>query len=123
MPKGYQQPNPNWHQTHATNANAHPGNVVKEVLGNQWKQEEIKKDKKAWEERREAKEEQKAKKQRSIQRIADFENTMALQDKIEETSFPQHQTEGKQSGPWPNTYYNDAPTFSESSDQTTGQER
>ncbi len=97
MPKVYQQSgNPNRCQTRAKNANAHPGNVIKEVLGNRRKPEEIEKDKKAREERREAKEQRKANNQRSIQQIADFENTMALQDQVEETSFPRRQTEGTQ---------------------------
>ena len=98
MPKANHEPDPNRRQTRATNANAHPGQVVLDALGGRRRQEEIEKDKQAQKERREARERKKVEKQEAIKSVADFENKMALNDKIQETKFPRHQTEGKQSG-------------------------
>jgi hypothetical protein len=123
MPKANQQADPNRRQTRPSNANAHPGKVVKEVLGGRRKPEEIEMDKKARQERREEKERKKAKIQESIQQVADFEHTMALHDKVEETSFPRHQTEGKTSDTsLLNTCYGDTHP-SKSSNQPTGQKQ
>ena len=90
MPKD----NPNRRQTRAANANAHPGHIVKDVLGVRRKQEEVDKEKKSQEERREARKARKVEEQIAIKVIADFENQMALDDRVQETRFPRHQTEG-----------------------------
>jgi hypothetical protein len=94
MPKVNQQPDPNWRQTRATNANAHPGKVVMAVLGGRRKKEDIEDDKKSKLERREARERKKNEEREAIKKIANFENKMALHDQRQETSFPRHQTEG-----------------------------
>jgi len=96
MPKANQQPDPNRRQTRATNANAHPGNVVMEVLGGRRKQEDIEKEKEAKLERRKARERKNVEQQVAIKNIANFENRMALHDKAEEAMFPRRQTEGNQ---------------------------
>jgi hypothetical protein len=85
---------PNRRQTRATNATAHPGNVVKDVLAVRRKQEDIEEEKKDRNERQKAQEKKKADAQVAIKHIADFENDMALEDRTQETRFPQHQTEG-----------------------------
>ena len=94
MPKANQQPDPNRRQTRATNANAHPGNVVMEVLGGRRKQEDIEKEKEAKLERRKARERKKTDAKASIMDITHFEHEMALGDRAEETMFPRCQTEG-----------------------------
>lgn len=95
MPVVNQQPDPNRRQTRATNANVHPGNIVKEVLGGRRKQEDIDSDKKSKTERRKARERKKNKEREAIKKIADFENKMALHDQSQETLFPRRQTEGR----------------------------
>ena len=96
MPKVYQQPDSDSsrRQTRATNANAHPGRVVMEVLGSRRKQEDIKKDKKAKRERHENREKKKTQKLATVKNIADFEDRMALRNKAEDSSFPRRRTEG-----------------------------
>ena len=95
MPKANQEPDPNRRQTHATNATAHPGKVVLEVLADRRPQEDIENDKKAKQARCEARERKKIGKAKAIKSIADFENEMALDDEIRKTTFPRYQTEGK----------------------------
>jgi len=94
MPKPNQLPDPNRRQTRATNANAHPGRVVKEVLAVRRKKEDIEEEKKAHDERCEARERKKTNAKASIMDIAHFEHEMALGDRAEETMFPRRQTEG-----------------------------
>jgi hypothetical protein len=98
MPKVNQQEDPNRRQTRATNANAHPGNVVKDVLAVRRKREDIEDEKNAKNERREARKRKKADAKVAIRDIADFENEMALDDRAKETKFPRHQTKGMWSG-------------------------
>lgn len=97
MPKVNHQPDSDRRQTRAANANAHPGRVVKDVLGGRRKQEDIEKDKEAKKERRETRERKKVEKRVAIGAIAEFENRMALDDEIQGTKFPRRQSEGKPS--------------------------
>ena len=99
MPKVNQQPDTNRRQTRATNANAHPGRVVMEVLGGRRKQEDIERDKEGKKERRDARERKKMEKLGAIEAIAEYENEMAVDDKVQGTRFPQHQSEGKSLAP------------------------
>jgi hypothetical protein len=96
MPKVNQLPgpDPNRRQTRATNANAHPGNVVMEVLAVRRKRDDIEKEKKAKAERRKARQTKDAIHRVAIDDIAEFENQMALDDRTQGTKFPRHQTEG-----------------------------
>jgi len=94
MPKANQQRDPNRCQTRATNADAHPGNVVKEILAVRRKQEDIDDEKNARNGRREARKRKEAAAKKSITDIADFENEMALDDRAQEAKFPRRQTEG-----------------------------
>jgi hypothetical protein len=96
MPKAT-QPEPNQRQTRATNVNAHPGKVVDEVLRTRRTREVIEQEKKAKNERREARNRKKANEQKAIQDIADFENRMALDNKAGEVMFPRRQTKGRSS--------------------------
>jgi hypothetical protein len=61
-----------------------------EMLGVRHKKEEIENDKKAKLERRQAKEDRKAKEQTAAMDIAEFENRMAVDDIAQEAMFPRH---------------------------------
>jgi hypothetical protein len=65
-----------------------------ETLGVRHKKEEIENDKKAKLERRQAKEDRKAKEQTAAMDIAEFENRMAVDDIAQEAMFPRHQSKG-----------------------------
>lgn len=121
MSKANHQPDVNRRQTRATNANAHPGRVVLEVLAGRRKKEDIENDKKAQNERRDTRERKTVERQVAIKDIADFENQMALDDQVQETVFPRHQDEGRQSGSSLLKMY--PSTFSECSNQATWQEQ
>jgi len=121
MPKANHQPDVNRRQTRATNADAHPGRVVLEVLAGRRKKEDIENDKKAQNERRDTRERKKVERQVAIEDIADFENQMPLNDKVQETVFPRHQAEGRQSSSSLVITYSS--TFSECSNQATWQKQ
>ena len=121
MPKANHQPDVNRRQTCATNADAHPGRVVLEVLAGRRKKEDIENDKKAQNERRDTRERKKVERQVAIEDIADFENQMPLNDKVQETVFPRHQAEGRQSSSSLVITYSS--TFSECSNQATWQKQ
>lgn len=64
-----------------------------EVLAVRSNKEEIEKDKKAKNERRQAKQDKKANEQTAAIEVAKFENQMALVDRAQEAKFPRRQPE------------------------------
>jgi hypothetical protein len=95
MTKTSQQPETNQRQTRAKNANTHPGRTAMEALAVRRKREVIELEKKAKEERHQAREKKKADREAAVIDIADFENRMALDDFEQEDKFPRHQAEGE----------------------------
>ena len=90
MPKVNQQPDPNRRQTRSTNANTHPGRIVIEAGRVRRSKEAIEDDKRVRDEKHQAREAKKAKKQAAVTEIAEFENQMALDDRDEEIEFPRY---------------------------------
>jgi DNA-binding protein H-NS len=88
MAKISQQPETNQRQTRAKNANTHPGRAAMEALAVRRTREVIELEKKAKEERRQAREKKKADREAAVKDIADFENRMALDDFEQEAQFP-----------------------------------
>lgn len=95
MTKTNQQPETNQRKTRAKNANTHPGQAAMEALAVRRKREVIELEKKAKEERRQAKEKKKAEREAAVIDIADFEDRMALDEFELEAKFPRRQAEGE----------------------------